>query len=173
MIVSIQEALESIGKEIPEEMLTKKIKGIEQLIRDETNNKFQERRVRFYAASSDILLLGSSPFLKIGNNIEISESVNEGLYTITEVTEDYLKLDAPLYPLSRNMITKIVYPESVRQGVLNLLKWDYTMRDKVGIKNESLSRYSVSYYDMDTDNSLGGYPSSLMGFLEPYYNPRY
>ena len=47
------------------------------------------------------------------------------------------------------------------------------MRSKTGIKSETLSRHSVTYYDMDHENSLDGYPASLVGFLEPYKQMRW
>ena len=47
------------------------------------------------------------------------------------------------------------------------------MRDKVGIKSETLSRHSVTYYDQDAGNQVMGYPASLMGFLSPYIKARF
>ena len=46
------------------------------------------------------------------------------------------------------------------------------MRSKTGIKSETLSRHSVTYFDMDASNSLDGYPASIVGFLDPYYQMR-
>lgn len=54
-----------------------------------------------------------------------------------------------------------------------MLKWDFGLRDKVGIKSETISRHSVTYFDMDKDNSLKGYPAALMGFLEDYIKARF
>ena len=73
---------------------------------------------------------------------------------------------------SSNMITRVIYPESVQEGVLNMLKWEFEMRSKTGIKSETLSRHSVTYFDMDASNSLDGYPASIVGFLDPYYQMR-
>lgn len=173
MIVSVAEAIDYIGQDINESQLIQRIKGIERLIRDETNNTFQERRIRFKAPSEDNILLGDNPYLAVGDEVEITESINEGLYTITQIDDQGIHLDGSLYPQNHNLVTKIVYPEAIRSGVLDMLRWEYTMRDKVGIKSESLSRHSVTYYDMDANNSLNGYPVALVGFLEPYYKPRY
>jgi hypothetical protein len=65
------------------------------------------------------------------------------------------------------------YPMDVKMGVINLLKWEVTNRDKVGVASESISRHSVTYFDMTGDNSTMGYPKALMGFLKPYMKARF
>ena len=65
------------------------------------------------------------------------------------------------------------YPMDVKMGAVNLMKWEMDNRKKVGIQSESLSRHSVTYFNMDGDNSIMGYPRSLMGFLKPYMRARF
>lgn len=65
------------------------------------------------------------------------------------------------------------YPMDVKMGVINLMKWELTSRDKVGIASESISRHSVTYFDMTGDNSAMGYPRALLGFLKPYMKARF
>ncbi|MBD5468886.1 MAG: hypothetical protein HDR21_12130 [Lachnospiraceae bacterium] len=175
MVVSIEDALRVVGQEIPEEVLKRKILAIESLIRDETGNGFQDRHARFYAESTEdgLVCVFANSFLAAGDTVEIGESVNAGLFTVAELTQSLIRLDRQLYPAKRNMVTKIVYPPAVQEGVLQMLQWDFNMRSKVGIKSETLSRHSVSYYDMDAGNSQNGYPRSLLGFLEPYYKARF
>ncbi|MCM1057728.1 MAG: hypothetical protein NC517_08985 [Firmicutes bacterium] len=175
MIVSVQDALDYIQRDdVPENVIKRKITAIENLIRSETNNNFQRKELRFYAASSDGSLLYTRPFfLKPGDTVEINGSVNEGLYAVVDGGYGKIVLDRQLYDAPRNMVTKVVYPEDVQEGVLNLLQWEFNMRSKTGIKSESLSRHSVTYYDMDNENSADGYPVSLIGFLEPYRQMRW
>ncbi len=173
MIVSVQEARDYLHLDIGENDLKRKIKAIERLIREETQNNFQNRVMRFYAASSGGLLLGSSPYLQPGDTVEINDSINSGLCTVEEIADNKIRLDKVLYDAARNMVTKVVYPEDVQEGVLNMLQWDFTMRSKTGIKSETLSRHSVTYYDMDSGNSLDGYPAALVGFLDPYRQMRW
>lgn len=173
MIVSVQEARDYLHLNIDESTLKRKIKAIERLIREETQNNFQNRAMRFYASSSMGLLLGSSFYLQPGDSVEINNSINNGLYTVDEIIDDTVRLDKVLYDAARNMVTKVVYPEDVQEGVLNMLQWDFTMRSKTGIKSETLSRHSVTYYDMDSGNSLDGYPAALVGFLDPYRQMRW
>lgn len=157
-----------------QESLTRKLEGLERLIRAYTNNNFQLRAVRFWAVSSGNQLLGSSPYLAVGDRVEITDSlVNDGLYTITATDGETTTLDKPLYTQPKNLATKVVYPADVKAGVLNLLKWEVEHRDKVGVKSETLSRHSVTYYDQDANNTVMGYPVSLLGFLAPYRKARF
>lgn len=65
------------------------------------------------------------------------------------------------------------YPADVKMGVVNLLKWEMTNREKVGVQSESISRHTVQYFDMGRDNSEMSYPVSLLGFLQPYCRARF
>lgn len=98
--------------------------------------------------------------------------VNDGLYKITELGDDFIRVDQELYK-STNLITKVEYPADVRAGVLELLKWDIKNRPKTGVKSETLSRYSVTYFDQDANNQVMGYPVALLGFLKPYIKARF
>ena len=65
------------------------------------------------------------------------------------------------------------YPMDVKMGVVNLMKWELDMRDKVGVASESISRHSVTYVDQTGINTVMGYPVALMGFLKPYKKARF
>lgn len=67
----------------------------------------------------------------------------------------------------------IVYPADVKMGVVNLLKWELTSRDKSSIASETISRHSVTYRSDTETNYVNGYPASLMGFLKPYMKARF
>ena len=45
--------------------------------------------------------------------------------------------------------------------------------DKVGVQSETISRHSVTYFNLDGDNSSMGFPKSLTGFLKPYMKARF
>lgn len=151
--------------------LKTKLKAIELMIRAYTRNSFQNRNVRFQAASYSDKLYGTSPFLKAGDTVEITKSgVNDGLYTVSEVRKgNFTRLDTRnLFRVDTNLVTKVEYPADIEQGVIDLMKWEVEYRDKVGIKAETLARHSVSYYEQDAGNTVMGYPISLLGFLQPY-----
>jgi hypothetical protein len=78
-----------------------------------------------------------------------------------------------MFTVDHNLVTKVEYPADVKLGVVNLLKWDFGNRDKVGIKSETISRHSVTYFDIDSSNQVMGYPVSLLGFLESYKKARF
>lgn len=176
MIITVERV-----KQLPEfsgktdEEIKEILDAIEILIRQYTNNNFQNRNIRFECDSeNNYILNGSSPYLEVGDTIQISESgVNDGLYVIKEINEYRIKVDKKLFPHQHNLVTKIEYPPAIKQGVLNLMVWESKNRKKVGVKSETLSRHSVTYYDQDANNQIMGYPVSLMGFLYPYKKARF
>ena len=175
MIVSVDKVMklpEFVGQ--TESVIAEKLDAVEVLIRAYTNNNFQNRYVRFLAESLGNRLMGVSDFLKVGDTVQISQSnVNDGLYTITEISDTFIRVDGNLYRYPDNLVTKVEYPADIKAGVIDLLKWEVKNRQKVGIKSETLSRHSVSYYDQDANNQVMGYPVALLGFLKPYIKARF
>lgn len=175
MIIAVDEVMELpefVGQN--EKVIAAKLNAVELSIRSYTNNNFQNRYVRFHAESLDNRLFGTSDFLKKGDTVQVSQSqVNDGLYVITEIGDDFIRVDSDLYKYPYNLVTKIEYPADIKAGVLDLLKWEVKNRQKVGIKSETLSRHSVSYYDQDKNNQVMGYPVALLGFLKPYIKARF
>ena len=175
MIVSVDKVMklpEFVGQ--TESVIAEKLDAVELLIRAYTNNNFQNRYVRFTAASLGNRLLGTSDFLKVGDTVQISQSkVNDGLYAITEIGDDFIRVNKDLYRYSDNLVTKVEYPADVRSGVIDLLKWEIANRSKAGIQSETLSRHSVTYFNQDANNQVMGYPVALLGFLKPYIKARF
>lgn len=175
MIVKLEtlKAMEQFSG-VSDEELTTKLKAIENLIRAYTNNNFQNRAMRIEAESSGGHIAGTSPFFKVGDTVEVSQSlVNDGLFEITEIANGNTVLDGDLYDYPLNTVTKVLYPVDVQKGVIDLMLWEKENRSKVGIKSETLSRHSVTYYDQDANNSKMGYPVALLGFLKPYMKARF
>lgn len=175
MIVSVDKVMklpEFVGQ--TESVIAEKLDAVELLIRAYTNNNFQNRYVRFTAASLGNRLFGTSDFLKVGDTVQISQSrVNDGLYAITEIGDDFIRVNKDLYRYSDNLVTKVEYPADVRSGVIDLLKWEIANRSKAGIQSETLSRHSVTYFNQDANNQVMGYPVALLGFLKPYIKARF
>lgn len=175
MIVPVEELLEMpdfSGKS--EKSLKRKLNAIEHLIRSYTNNNFQNRSIRLEGSSQGDIIKGHTQFFKVGDTVQISQSqVNDGLYFITEIADDFIRLDRELFTVPENLVTKVEYPADVQEGVIELMVWEVKNRQKVGIKSETLSRHSVSYYDQDANNQVMGYPVSLLGFLKPYMKARF
>lgn len=159
--------------DVPITVSRRKIKAIEQGIRAYTNNNFQNRMFRFSALSADGVLQCGYKLLKAGDTVQISESINNGLYVIKSIDENQITLDTALIDAEYNLVTKVEYDDNIVEGAINLLLWDINNRSKVGIQSETLSRHSVTYFSQDANNSLMGYPVSLLGFLKPYIKARF
>ena len=157
-----------------ESVIADKLNAAELMIRAYTNNNFQNRFVRFRAESRGNRIIGTSDYLKVNDTVQISQScVNDGLYTITEIGNDFIRVNGDLYHHPDNLVTKVEYPADIKAGVLEMLKWDVKNRPKTGIKSETLSRHSVTYFDQDANNQVMGYPVTLLGFLKPYIKARF
>ena len=118
----------------------------------------------FNIRNGELVFLNTAHF-KYGDTFQISNSLyNDGVYVYGEAGE---------FEDEENvLITKVVYPRDVVMGVVNLFKWDAENRDKVGVKSESLSRYSVTYYDISS-NAEVGFPNGLVAFLKPYMRAKF
>ena len=157
-----------------DQALEAKLQALESVIRAYTNNNFQKRSFRFSCPVINGNLYYSTNLIKSGDTVQISESaLNDGLYVVQDIGSDTIALDAELYDEDYVLVTKVIYPQDVKMGVVNLLKWENENRAKVGIASETLSRHSVTYFNMDGDNSLMGYPKSLLGFLQPHMKARF
>ena len=176
MIISVEEAKKHITTTLDDSVLEAKLQALELLVRKYTNNNFQNRNIRYRADVSSNMVACDTMYFAVGDTVQISEStINEGIYNVTGILDgtDCLEVDANLFIEANVLVTKIVYPMDVKLGVVNMLKWDLENRDKVGIQSETISRHSVTYFNMDGDNSIMGYPKSLLGFLVPYMKARF
>ena len=171
MIITIEELKEvSELTNIPDEQLEIMSEGIEDFIRQYTNNNFTVKNVTFNTPSVDGKLETVSPIIKVGDTVLISNSkYNNGVYVLTATDGT---LDKELFDDDNNKITLVKYPPSIKLGVVKLLQYNAKMDDKVGISSESLSRHSVSYAQPSSD-SIGGYPASMMSFLKPFMKARF
>lgn len=174
MIISVERFRQFVDTADSDIILESKLSALEILIRRYTNNNFQKRAIRSQSPILDNKIISPSKYLKVGDTIQISESLlNNGVYTVKEIGDDGLTTDKELIDCMKNLITKVEYPEDIIMGVVNMLKWDMQNRDKVGVQSESISRHSVTYFNMDGNNSSLGYPKSLTGFLKPYMKVRF
>lgn len=176
MLTTVENVHLYVDTELSDSVLEAKLRGLELMIRAYTHNNFQQRNIRSVCKSDGNKITGIHEFLAVGDTIEISDSFyNDGVYTIIEVDENFATLDRMTFPEEYFTVTKVVYPEDVVLGALTLLDWDLNRRDKVGVQSETISRHSVTYFNMDggSGNSAMGFPSSLLGFLEPYRKARF
>lgn len=171
MIITVEE-LKTVSElsNIPDEQLELMCEGIEDFIRQYTNNNFVVKNTSFVTPSENGKLATVSPLVKVGDTVLITNSeYNDGIYTIIDTDGT---LNKELFDDDHNKITLVKYPPSIKLGVVKLLQYNAKMGSKVGISSESLSRHSISYAQPASD-SIGGYPSSLMSFLKPYMKARF
>lgn len=174
MIISVEELKQYITTTETDAVLEGKLRALELSIREYTHNNFQQRNIRTVCQVVAQKLFTSYPHFKEGDTIQISQSIfNDGVYTIVKIEGDMIELDKGLLDENQVLVTKVEYPADVKMGVVNMLKWDLTNRDKVGIQSETISRHSVTYFNMDGANSAIGYPKTLLGFLKPYKKARF
>lgn len=174
MIVSVKKLKQHIDTALEDVVLEDKLLALELLVRKYTNNNFQQRNVRNECVIMAQKLYMPKTILKAGDTVQISETqYNDGVYTVISINENMIELNETLIDEAHALVTLVKYPADVQQGVINLMKWDLDNRDKVGIASETISRHSVTYFSMDGDNSIMGFPKSLMGFLTPYKKARF
>lgn len=177
MIMTVAELRQFVTTDEEDQALEARLQALELLVRAYTNNNFQKRAFRAVAvamANHKLLIQSANPF-KTGDTLQITESeLNAGLVTVSaSSSNDAITVKESLYDEGGVVITKVVYPADVKLGVANMLKWQLENGDKVGVSSETISRHSVTYFNMDGDNSTMGFPKAVLGFLRPYMKARF
>lgn len=175
--MTVAELRQFVTTDEEDQALEARLQALELLVRAYTNNNFQKRAFRAVAvamANHKLLIQSANPF-KTGDTLQITESeLNAGLVTVSaSSSNDAITVKESLYDEGGVVITKVVYPADVKLGVANMLKWQLENGDKVGVSSETISRHSVTYFNMDGDNSTMGFPKAVLGFLRPYMKARF
>ena len=121
-----------------------------------------------------LFLADAHPF-HAGDTVQVTDSaLNEGLYTVKSVTDSTFTVnESDLREEIDVLCTLVEYPEDVKMGVANMLKWELDRREKVGLASETISRHTVSFIDLTGENASMGYPKALIDFLFPYMRARF
>ena len=175
MLMSVEEFKTYVDTDMADVALEARLRALELLIRAHTHNNFQKRGYQARASITGAALEASAPLpFKIGDTIQITESLwDEGLFTVNSVSGATCAVKEELTDEPEVLCIRVEYPMDVKMGAVNMLKWDLENRDKVGVQSETISRHSVTYFNMDGENSSLGYPKSLTGFLKPYMRARF
>lgn len=174
MIISVENAKNYVPNKSDQE-LELMLQALEQNIRNYTNNRFHQKPLKRIHADviAGVFIAASVPF-SVGDTIHVTkgeEATDCGVYTIKEIQGDTFTVKEDVDDFANIKVTKVKYGADIKLGVINLLKWEADR--KVGIQSETISRHSVTYFNMDGDNSTMGYPKSLLGFLKPYMKARF
>ena len=155
--------------------------AFEVAFRSLTNNSFQNKHIRF----KDIEFVGENLIavkdpivgIKTGDTIEINYShYNDGLYVVEEIAGKQIKVQGTPFFVANTggaMLTLVQYPADIARGIKKLIAYDKKMASKIGIKSESISRMSITYYDVNASENIDGYPASLLSFLTKYEKMRW
>ena len=175
MLMTADELRRYMQTDEDDEMLSARLRAVEAAIRAYTNNRFQDRGFRGEAdiLGGTFLMEALQPF-EVGDTAQVTaSSLNDGLYTVKAVTDATFEVEERVRDETGVLVTKVTYPEDVKLGAVNLMKWDASNRDKVGVASETISRHAVTYFDQSSGNTAMGYPVALLGFLEPYKCARF
>lgn len=177
MIMTAEEVRTQVGcQQMYDDEIKSKLGAIEEIIRKYTNNNFQNKYIRFCSASVNGNQLDvTSDFLKVNDTIQITQSmVNDGLYQIIAVLDDGIIVDGELFDVPFNRITKVEYPEAVKQCAIALFKWELEFGSKIGITSESetLSKHTQSVSYEGSDKLFMGYPTGILNGLSLYKKAR-
>lgn len=177
MIMTVAELRQFVTTGEEDQALEARLQALELLIRAYTNNNFQQRGFRIEADIRGGVFMSESliPFA-VGDTVMISQSdlQSDCLCTVKKITGDTtFTVNESCADDDCILVTKVVYPADVKLGVANMLKWQLDNGNKVGVASETISRHSVTYFDMTGDNSAAGFPKALTGFLRPYMKARF
>ena len=175
MIVTVSEFRQFVETDETDAVLERRLKALELFIRGRTHKNFQVRGTGRMVDVADGLFTceGLHPF-EVGDTLEISGSLlNDGLFTVKEANDDTFRVNEKTRDENVLFVTLVEYPEDIKMGVVQLLKYDLENREKAGIQSESISRHSVTYQTLDESNTDRGYPVHLMGFLKRHMKARF
>ncbi|KRM79476.1 hypothetical protein FC84_GL001656 [Lapidilactobacillus dextrinicus DSM 20335] len=177
MIITLDEA-----KEIDDKVTQGDLDAYETIVRNLTNNNFQNTLIRFrkikFTGPQEITLYDYPLGLRIGDTIQVSDSTyNDGLAVISSIEDTTLTVtnEEPFFEGSffGAFITKIQYPNDIKYGVKGLVEYKHKMGSKLGIKSETIARMSVTYYDINATDNIEGFPAAKFSFLKKYKKMRW
>ena len=158
------------------------LNAFEQAMRALTHNNFQDFNVRGYELTltgyTITMARGSTTGLRVGGTVEINDTkYNNGLYVVKTLTLTGIEVEetTPFIDetCKEGIVTKVAYPADIIKGVKKLIEYDVKMGGKAGIKSETISRMSVTYYDVNANENVDGYPAALLSFLKKYKKMRW
>ncbi len=167
MIISVADFKNLVSTDASNDVLEAKLGAMEAMIRQYTNNRFIRRDINTEVVISGTSMVMTDVVFSAGDTIDI----NGRVLVISSIDGTTATLSTNPRMAGTFKAYLVEYPKDVVNGVVNLMKWDLVNGDKTGIKSETLSRYSVTYYDMDASAKLG-YPASLVGFMSNYRRAR-
>lgn len=173
MIIAVDKLRGLVNTDIADEELEARLSAIETAVRKYTNNHFNVRGTEREAEIREGRIVLPFPSFIEGDSIEIlSDPYRDKVFTVKSADGDSIEVDKPLRFEGSVRVALVEYPSDVVMGAVDLMRWDISNREKIGIKSESISRWSVTYFDLES-SSLLGYPASLLGFAKNHMRARF
>lgn len=187
MIISVEELRKHIQTDETDEMIEERLRAIELMVREYTNNRFHQKP--FIRIRADVVggVFASDyvPF-KVGDTVQVTmgdSATDCGLYTVKEVSDDSFTVNEPVEDMWSVKVTKVQYKTDVKLGVINIMKWIYRNEaandgdtSKKDIQSETISRHSVTYVTDATEADIDekfGVPKKKIAFLKHYVKGRF
>lgn len=152
------------------------IKAMENSIISHTNNHFHfpNYSPTIISIEGKRITFGGVNLFKMHDTIEIvGIQYYDGFHHVTSVGTNWIEIDVDFdIPFviegAIGSLFLIKFPADVKAGVKKVWKHEQSTSEKVGVKSESISRWSVTYEKPTTGGSINGLPSYLFDFLQPY-----
>lgn len=175
MIITVEELRQYISTDEGDQALEGRLRALELLIRGHTHNNFQVRGTgRIADVVGGTFAVEVAPDYEAGDTVQITGSdKNAGLYTVKAVNGETFTVNEKTRDEIDVYVTRVNYPDDVKMGVVELLRYDLKRRGKADIQSETVSRHSVTYKEQDASNTVKGYPLHLMGFLDIYMKAQF
>ena len=169
MLCTADEIRSYVTTDLTDAQIVARMAAIEAAVRAYTNNHFLEINAKANAYQVAAATMIDNDVFQVGDTVEINHSVrSDGLCKVIAADGEGVLLDPVPYGEKGGFtVTLVKYPADVVMAAINMLKWSLEYGDKQGIKSETISRWSVTYFDMD-NASEGGYPRAIMTALKPY-----
>lgn len=175
MILSLEEA-QKIDSNIEQDDLD----AFEQAVRALTSNNFQVNQIRHKIAFLDDNIVtfhdDNIEGIREGDTVEINYTrLNDGVYEVLSVDTGNVTIEADLFPEApkQAILTLVRYPADIKRGIKKLIEYDKKMARKIGVKSETISRMSTTYFDVNAAENTDGYPKALLSFLDKYKKMRW
>ena len=175
MIMTVEELRRYIETEEDDLLLEGRLQAVEHLIRAYTHNDFSKRGFTCIADVVGGTFTAEKPVdFEMGDTIQIIKSdKNDGLYTVKSINGNTFTVNERTRDEIDVYVSMVEYPMDVKMGVLTMIKWELTAREKSWVQSETISRHTINYLNLDAWNSEMSYPKSLLGFLKPYKKARF
>lgn len=186
MLMTVEELKKYINTDETDEVLAAKLKALELTIRKYTNNNFMVRGIRTTAdAFNKTFTCKTVANFKVGDTVQVSMSdfMDGLLCTIAAIEDNTITVAEDIFHEEDVLITKVEYPEDVKMGAVNILKWQLRNdaaasgdKSAMPVQSESISRHSVTYAQDSTEADLDsdfGVPKKHIAFLKAYHKARF